>query len=251
MFAIAVACTEFKPGSDIQSTRGSLTGNDAPNMNEGPWGCLDESEAMPEMQETVSYTVTIVDSLTNAPPPGLVVRACDDLDLTCARPVSSSTGVSADGRVRLSLAQGFDGFLQIESDSTLPTRLYPDGLLLENQDGALLELVDANAVAQLAGAVGLELREDQGVVLARAFDCNGDLASGITFESEAGGVAFAFVDGLPIRTNTTATEGLVVFANVPRGFTLIEGSIAQTERFMGSTTAESLPGAIVYVDVRP
>jgi hypothetical protein len=200
---------------------------------------------------TVSYTVTIVDSVTNVPPSNLSVRACDDVDTTCARPVAPATGVSADGRVRLSLARGFDGYFDIQAADILPTRLYPDGILEDDQDGATLELIDAASAMGLAGAVGVDLQADAGLVLARGFNCADQLSSGVEFQSGAGGVAFAFIDGLPIAGDTTGAEGLVVFANVPKGFTQIRGTVSQTRKPMGDTTAESVPGSIVYADVRP
>ena len=200
---------------------------------------------------TVSYTVTIVDSVTNVPPPNLSVRACDDVDTTCARPVAPATGLSADGRVRLSLARGFDGYFDIQAANILPTRLYPDGTLEDDQDGATLELIDAVSAMGLASAAGLDLLADTGLVLARGFDCDGELSSGIEFESATGGLAFAFIDGLPIQSATTGNEGLVLFANVPKGFTLLRGTLAANQKPMGSSTAESVPGSVVYADVRP
>jgi len=250
----ALACTEFKPGSDIETNTRTLLGAESPAATAssgGPWSCLDTPPPRPAARATVSYTVTIVDSVTNVPPLGLSVRACDDVDTTCSRPVAPATGVSADGRVRLSLARGFDGYFDIHADNILPTRLYPDGTLQDDQDGATLELIDAESAMGLASAVGLDLEADAGLVLARGFNCEGDLNSGIEFQSGAGGVPFAFIDGLPIAGDTTGAEGLVVFANVPRGFTLLQGTVAATQKLMGSTTAESVPGAIVYADVRP
>lgn len=252
-----LACTEFKPRSDIETSTVALTGGQgqmqvsAPSPPDSPWACLDTPPPPPVMRPTVSYTVTIVDSVTNVPPSGLTVRACDDVDTTCARPVAPPTGVSADGRVRLSLARGFDGYFDIRSDNTLSTRLYPDGTLNDDQDGATLELIDPISAMGLASAAGVDLQPGTGLVLARGFDCKGTLRSGIDFESGSGGVAFSFIDGLPIQTNTTGNEGLVLFTNVPKGFTLLTGTLVDSQRPMGSSTAESVPGSVVYADVRP
>jgi hypothetical protein len=200
---------------------------------------------------TVSYTVTVVDSITNEPPAGLSVRACDDVDIDCMRPITPQTGASADGRVRMSLAPGFDGYFEVLSDDTLPTRLYPDGILRGDEDGATLELIDLDTAVALATGAGLELNPEYGLVLARAFNCVGELSSGVSFANDTGGSAFAFIDGLPISGPVTGGEGLVVFANVPPGFTFIEGTLAGTATAMGSTTVESRPGWLVYADVRP
>lgn len=252
----ALACTEFKPRSDIETNTGALTGGQgqvqgSAQASTAAWACLDTPPSAPVTRPTVSYTVTIVDSVTNVPPPGLSVRACDDVDTTCARPVAPATGVSADGRVRLSLARGFDGYFDIRSDSTLATRLYPDGTLIDDQDGAILELIDPLSAMGLASAAGVELQPDTGLVLARGFDCQGTLGPGIDFESGSGGLAFSFIDGLPIQSNTTGPEGLILFANVPKGFTLLTGTLVGSQKPMGSSTAESVPGSVVYADVRP
>jgi hypothetical protein len=246
-----VACTEFKPGGDLQQTTRALGDTSSVEPVNSAWACLNAPPPASSERATVSYTVTIVNTVTNAPPPGLVVQACDDVDVDCSRPVSSRTGVSPDGRVRVSLSPGFDGFLNIQSDVTLPTRLYLDGLLVEDQDGGLLELIDQPSVVGLAETAGFQLAPDTGVVLARGFDCQGKLSSGIAFESDPPGPAFAFIDGLPIQVNTTGSEGLVVFVNVPRGFLLINGAISDGSRPMGSATVESVLGTIVYADVRP
>jgi hypothetical protein len=173
------------------------------------------------------------------------------VDTTCARPIAPATGVSVDGRVRLSLARGFDGYFDIRSDTTLSTRLYPDGTLNDDQDGATVELIDPVSAMGLASAAGIELQPDTGLVLARGFDCKGALSAGIDFESASGGLAFSFIDGLPIQTSTTGNEGLVLFTNVPKGFTLLTGTLVASQRPMGSSTAESVPGSVVYADVRP
>jgi hypothetical protein len=253
---LATGCTEFKPGTDAEdSTRGALLGGSPGSgvsvASGDAWDCLDDEPVPVQPRPTVSYTVTVVDSITNQPPPGLSVQACDDIDINCARPVTPRTGVSSDGRVRLSLAQGFDGFFEVTSDNTVPTRLYPDGTLRSDEDGATLELIDEETVVLLAQAGGVELQPDAGSVLARAFDCNGQLSSGIEFENDTDSRAFAFIDGLPIEGKITGGEGLILFANVPAGFTFIEGTLAGTSRQMGTTTAESRPGWVVYADVRP
>jgi len=228
-----------------------LSGGQMSAVTSSAWSCLDAPPPTPARRSTVTYTVTLVDSVTNAPPAGLSVQACDDVDVTCSRPATSKTGPGADGRVRLSMPQGFDGFFEILSDTTLPTRLYTDGTLSADADGATLELIDEMSVVSLASVVGVELRADSGLVLARAFNCKEELTSGVEFSNDTGGVVFAFIDGLPIETATTGAEGLVVFANVPKGFTFIEGAVAGTGRLMGSTTAEVRPGYVIYADVRP
>jgi hypothetical protein len=254
--AVATGCTEFKPESDIEDTNtGALLGNGTPpngvQNDETAWGCLRSGPPAVTNRQTVSYTVTIVDSVTNEPPPGLVVQACDDVDIMCARPVSPRTGVSADGRVRLSLSPGFDGYFQVTSDTNLPTLLYPDGILRDDQDGILLELVDEMTAVLLARGAGVELDADSGLVLARAFNCQGQLSSGVMLQNDTGGSAFAFIDGLPIEGPVTGGEGLVVFTNVPAGYTVIEGTIADSNTPMGTTTVESRPGWLIYADVRP
>jgi len=253
---LAGACTDFKPRSDLETDTASLRGAAGSTMTfappaTGPWACVDAAPPTPVLRSTVSYTLTIVDTVTNAPPVGLSVRACDDVDTTCARPVAPATGLSSDGRVRLSLARGFDGYFEIRSDNTLPTRLYPDGLLQDDQDGATLELIDPPSLMGLVSAVGVDLLPDTGIVLARGFNCNAALSAGIEFASGAGGLAFSFIDGLPIETDITGAEGLVVFVNVPKGFTLLEGRLSSTQKVIGRATAESVPGTIVYSDVRP
>lgn len=253
------ACADFKPGSDVLVGGSGTEGvfpliPDEDGLGDGAqgWGCLDvEPEAEDDSPATVSYTVTLVDSITNQPPEGLTVQVCDDVDLSCARPISSQSGVSPDGRVRLSMAPGFDGFFEIYSETTVPTRLYPDGLLVDDVDGRILELVDEAALVGLATAAGVALDQDSGLVLARAFDCDGDLSRGVAFRNDAQSRAFSFIDGLPIEGAVTGPEGLVVFTNVPRGFTLIEGTLSDTGSQMGSTSAEVVPGWVIYADIRP
>src|ERR1700712_3591545 len=69
----ALACTEFKPRSDIETNTGALTGGQgqmqaSAQAPSAAWACLDTPPPAPVMRPTVSYTVTIVDSVTNVPP---------------------------------------------------------------------------------------------------------------------------------------------------------------------------------------
>src|SRR4051794_37219492 len=65
------ACTEFKPRSDIETNTGALTGGQSQMQTsvsnvlatDSSWACLGTPPPAPVVRPTVSYTVTIVDSV--------------------------------------------------------------------------------------------------------------------------------------------------------------------------------------------
>src|SRR5688572_887939 len=82
--------------------------------------------------------------------------------------------------------------------------------------------------AQLtAVTLGRPLREDEGNVVIRAFDCSWDTAVGVSVSADLAGVSYYFQDGLPNpRATLTDADGLAGIMALPAGLVTVRAQLA-------------------------
>jgi hypothetical protein len=115
-----------------------------------------------------------------------------------------------------------------------------------------LAVISTLALTGLAMQARIPLEPTLGHVLLSVFDCMGAPASDIQLVSDAGGVAFVFVDGLPAPgRDVTSDAGVGGFVNVPTGYALLEGRRAADGRVLGTTNVLVRSGWFSYYDVQP
>jgi len=227
----AVACTEWAPASDslpevnetmLQGATGDTLGAD--------WSCLD-SEPEPATAPTPSaasviYSLALVDLATTAPVTDATVRACGLTDITCAAPASNVITPDDQGWISVPLASNFRGYLEITSPRMVPLIVpLPDGPLRTMRDYPMV-LISPESYIALVTALQIQADPTSGGVAARAFDCQGNTAAGVTFSSNTSGVAWYFENGLPNRTRQqTDKDGLGGFAGTSPGVALLGASL--------------------------
>jgi hypothetical protein len=240
------------PGSDRLS-QGIVPNEPDAAAPDPRWACLDEAPpitAAPNVP-TIDLALGIADTVTDTVPEGLMARACDSLDVGCDTPLLAAVTPSVDGVLHLQVAQGFDGYIEIRSPSTVPTMYFVNGALMRDTVRNLA-VISTLALTGLAMQARIPLEPTLGHVLLSVFDCMGAPASDIQLVSDAGGVAFVFVDGLPAPgRDVTSDAGVGGFVNVPTGYALLEGRRAADGRVLGTTNVLVRSGWFSYYDVQP
>lgn len=250
----STGCVELKPGSD-ESGSPDTTGELAALRLSPAWSCLEVPPELPadSAGPHVSFSMPIVESISQMPPPSLQVRACSLLDSDCGHPVTDSVGPTEDGLVHVSLPLGFQGFFEIRSDDTAPALFFLHETLRRDTVTAPLPLISATGLAVLAANNDAVLDfEHDGLVVIRAYDCLGQPAAGVDLSSDEDGQVFMFVDGLPrVGVEVTDMSGLGGFMNVPPGFVHVTGTHTENGRTTGSESLAVRPRWLTFGDVQP
>lgn len=266
---LALACTPLDDPADVYDGESETAeiGQELPDRSEepldesrptegDPWGCVQgnrPSTPPPEERpESVTYTVSIVDWVTNEAPPGLVVKVCNRIDALCAEPLSTVMP-PPEREISFELPARLEVYLTLEATGTVPATFYFDGPVVEDRLGGLIQLLRFTTVAGLAQTfLGTQLDPTMGVMSLRSHDCNGAIAEGAVFELEPNsGVPFTLINGAPTRAIVpTDASGLAGFVNVPEGGFLARGFVAAENREFGLANFNVKPGWFSLVEVR-
>ncbi|HKO94441.1 MAG TPA: hypothetical protein VJU61_24975, partial [Polyangiaceae bacterium] len=253
--AAGSACTELAPGSDILlAAPGQLGAADAGAERADPrWACLGKAEppSAVALRPSVGLTLAVLDPALQTTPESLLVRACNRIDVDCMSPALPAAGVSSDGLVHLSLDQGFNGFLEITSPTIVPFLFFVSRpLQTERQES--LNVIGPTTLQALAGSGDVVIDPTLGFLLLRSFDCQGELASGVSVSNGAGGEPFNFVDGLPnVGGDVTDANGIVGFVNVPTGSVVGQGLEPDSGQLAGTVNVVVRQGWFTYGDLSP
>lgn len=221
-----------------------------------PWACIQGSRPTlppPEARpETVTYTVSIVDWVTNEAPPGLEIQVCNRIDALCAEPLATIYP-SPEREVSFPLPARLEVYLTLRAEGTVPATFYFDGPVVEDRVGGLIQLLRATTAIGLAQEfLGTQLDPTMGVLSLRSHGCNGAIAAGTVFEIEPDvGVPFTLINGAPsLSVVPTDASGLAGFVNVPEGGFLARGFVAADDREFGLANFSVKPGWFSLVEVR-
>jgi hypothetical protein len=250
---LAGACTELAPGSDTLTIGVGSSRSDAGPVGDVRWACLDETlpGGADRLVPSVELTLPVTNIVSGRAPEGLSARACAKIDVGCAMPAAGPAAVEVDGAVHLDVPQGFDGYVELTSATTVPTMYFLNRQLMSDSVEPL-NIIGQDAFAALAGQANVMLEAELGHLLVRAFDCAGAPADGVQVSNNVGGLAFAFIDGLPIAgIDTTSAQGLGGFVNVPVGFAVLQGVLVDGRRLLGTSNVVVRQGWLSYGDVEP
>jgi hypothetical protein len=150
----------------------------------GPkWSCLEgpPPSPPPPTGPAIELTYGFVDYETQAPIPGLVVKACAKTDfLSCSSPLAMGM-TDAGGRVKLAPGGNyFDGFAQIDGPD-YGTFLFYLPPLAKSYAALGRPLARKTTFQALASAIK-PLESDRGHLIVDARDCSGSAAGGVRFD---------------------------------------------------------------------
>jgi hypothetical protein len=206
------------------------------------WDCLDKPYPWftPQTLEKVTFSLTIVDLLSEKPFAGVMVKACNKTDLQCASPYDQATA-DANGLVSLTVpigTVGFDGYLDMTggdngAGSTIfPALWYPIPYVISGGWRGRSQFVSTNDFPLLAAATGADIDPTRGHFAADADNCNFLAPAGVSYTADSADAktrAFYFVNGVP-STSATQTEppsAIGGFVNLPARVVLISGFSSQ------------------------
>jgi hypothetical protein len=209
------------------------------------WQCLDDRIPWPHPRSLSAFTfsITIVDLVTENPYAGASVRACQGIDFSCDKPLDQSVTDST-GLVSLTVpagSVGFTGYLEITGgdngtgmgpDSAIfPALYYPVPPIIAPGWRGRLQFVSTGDLPVLAAFTTVAIDPTRGHFAANAVDCNFTNAGGVsltadTQEANPGDMEiqrFYFVNGVPNihATETDPLTSIAGFVNLPANSTLI------------------------------
>jgi hypothetical protein len=252
---LSQVCVDVSSSSDGGSATDGGTATDGGST---PWGCIGEVTWPTGTLASVTLTVPVVDVITSAFPADLQVRACSKLDVQCASPLSATVDVaSTPGVLKVTLAAGFDGYLELTSPSITPALFFVVKPVRE--DTALttyLPVVPPSGFEGIAQAIGTTLDlTTMGHVYALAEDCGATPASGVRFEIDkesAQTAAYYMINNTPVSTApATDTSGSGGFLNIPTGFVRLTGYVSTTGARIGEAGFMVRRGAVSYPRLMP
>jgi hypothetical protein len=235
VLAVSVSCTAFEPGTDELPVPTMLTQEQQPEPGRD-WSCLGDPPTpsrlvnSPLGAQPLVQSLKITDLANGLVPPGVSVRACSQPDIDCVMPITERLTLDEEGWVTLPLYEGFDGYLEIEGDTIVPTLLiYSDPLTVEMQvDREPFAVVTRALLPRLSLATGVQQDPNLGLVHLRVFDCQRVAAPGVTFSiNQEDAWRWYFVGELPTSLADETTEsGLGGFINVAPGIALVNAELS-------------------------
>lgn len=198
------------------------------------------------------YSIQVVDLSTGQIYPDARVRACGLTDINCETPVTDALAVDAEGWVDVPLFRDFTGYLEITSAEIVPYLFYLTEPLTRSVVEYPLAVVALASVAPLVQLLKIDYAAGTGIIAVRAFDCEGNTASGVTLSSQAEGVPWYFVRGLPTdETSVTAADGLGGLVNVTPGVAIVDVTTPNGSSIRGPQSLVVRPNWLSAVYVRP
>ncbi len=227
---LTLGCTALRSSNDTYGmTQGNLS----------TWSCLTQTPAPdPTSVPAVRYTTDVVDWVTGAPPPGLQVCVCAQVDIAlpsldggppvaCNDPLGAGCQAPDPTKVNvaINLPPRSDVYMAFLTPYTVPDSLYfnrpPTSDLVGSPPIRLITFATAQSLAE---SFDLVLDPTLGLVVIRAFDCNGDPASGVRFTLEpspANLIPFAYRNDAPSPLlQSTDITGQFGFGNAQPGSAL-------------------------------
>jgi hypothetical protein len=199
---------------------------------------------------SVQFDFSLIHPVTELPLPEVSARACQRIDVSCARPVAGPVTPAADGQLHLTLPSGFSGFLEITSPGIGPM-LYFFGRPLRAFRQEVFLALDSVLLDGLE-TISIDTDPELGFIGVRTLDCLGAQSAGVRFSSDADGVPFASVDGLPILgQDVTHQEGFGGFLNVPPGIVALQAWEVSSGRSSGDASVVVRAGWISQTDLSP
>ena len=231
------------------------------------WECLDTPVRWPKPMGlgTISFSVTIVDLLSEKPYGNAHVKACGKLDLPCATPFDQGR-TDAAGLVALTVpagSEGFDGYLDITGgdngggSAIFPAIYYPVPPVISPGWRGRFQFVSEQDLPLLGAATGATIDPARGHFAANASDCNFTGAGGVSFSVDSADSetkVFYFVNGIPniSAMQTDARSPIGGFVNLPPKLALVSAlSTAAGNKTMGTMTVNIRAGCFTTTSFPP
>lgn len=225
------------------------------------WGCLGHVvEPWPDRTKKVPLEIHLVLAADKTPVKTAVIDVCDKLDLQCTGTnpdFPKGIKPASDGMVKLSVVEGFDGFVRITDPTIVDTRVYVGRPLLAQPSFNEVRLLRPSDYEGIAAITGLSVDPKRGTAILAAVDCTGDSVAGVRFESPAAdkqSTEFYLVNQVPAKppaAQATDHDGFGGFFNLPPGTPVARAYVAKDDAFIGESSFQILANTISFVLIRP
>ena len=225
------------------------------------WSCLGNlEEETPDPTKTVEFDIDLVYAVGGAAVSmQTVVDICDKLDPPCVNSPNLPKGLHPDGngKVEVSVPEGFDGYVQISGPDLVDSRVYVGRPLLGPPSVEAVQLLSESDFNLLATLANDEPDPMRGSAIVLVVNCKGDGGGGVRFESPSiddETTPFYLINQQPV-TPPTATvtdgDGFGGYFNMPLGAAVVRGLRDDDDAFIGESSFQILPETISYVLVAP
>jgi hypothetical protein len=228
-----LSCTKFASEFDsLEGEAGDETRVAALEAGGADWSCVADavpSAAAPSATPIpLTHAFSVENFVTGAAITDVQVRACFRPDVGCDSPATAYLVPGSDGKVRVPLYAGFNGYLEVTSEGMLPELLFFTSEwsadFLTELGQLPLQLLPVPALLALGDSARVQLDPSGGVIGVNAYNCAGSAASGVRLELDARAVPYAFVNDLPVlNQDVTSEQGLAGFVNVSPGVVVLRG----------------------------
>lgn len=216
-----------------------------------PLACMD-IETSTEERVKFSFAPIYAAGAEPAEPKPFIIKACDQLDLECDKPVFGPLEVSAGQPQDFLVKPGFSGYFDIKNPDTIDGLLFLGRPVKQDTVGWNITMPTPQLVAGLGLATGEMLDPEKGFILVVARDCEGALLAGVTVNNSKGGLGYYFVQNLPDTTLTeTKVQGAAGFANVPINTTNLSGVHNASGHTFGPVPVRVKPGTMSFAELWP
>jgi hypothetical protein len=232
-----------------------------PTVVDPKWGCLGHVvEPWPDRTKKVPLEIRLVLAFDKSAVKTAVVDVCDKLDLQCAGTnpdYPKAVKPAADGMVKLSVVQGFDGFVRITDPTIVDTRVYVGRPLLDQPSFNEVRLLRPSDYEGIAAIAGLDVDPARGTAILAAVDCTGESVSGVRFkspEADAKSTEFYLINQVPAKppaAGSTDHDGFGGFFNLKPATALARAYRAKDDAFIGESSFQVLANTISFVLIRP
>jgi hypothetical protein len=225
------------------------------------WSCLNGASGADSAEvvasgsgRDVEVRLPAVDLVDQTELSALPAKLCRKLDLSCDAPVRELVS-DEDGVFSLTLDAAFDGYLQLEGPTVVPTLYFFSPAL--NVVGRLptLTLMKPAMLESLMAEMDATLSTERGVAILTAQNCMGSFSAGVAYDTadaDPETIEFYATDGLPsLRATRTDTSGFGGFLNLPAGPVSVTGTLAESSLPLASVSVLIRSGFITYGHIVP
>jgi hypothetical protein len=260
----STGCIALADGDDVLTVDSAISLSAEPESMmslsaEPNWDCVRGSGGRDPTDEPLdpstefTFDLPVIDVTTGVAPPGLTVHVCANFDVDCTMPIAGPFTAN-DERLQLTLPQGFNGFLEIESPATLPAIYFvPRPLAPGIRLPTPVRMISAVAIQALGALAGVTVDLELGHLATAVVDCEGNRASGVEFRLGSSiGTAFYLAEDRPaVMLDATTADGSGGFVNLPPGAYVLTALLDEGNREIGAKTIYVRPGWLSVTSVVP
>jgi hypothetical protein len=184
----------------------------------------------------------------------VTARVCRKLDVNCENPESTELS-NENGDVTVTIVKGFTGYVALNRDGLTPTLYFINPTADRDLELGNVQMAEPAVVSGLTTRAGAAQRQDRGLILFSAYNCDRSTSPGIRFsskDSDDDTVTFYSSGGLPSSTGSeTEMSGFGGFINAPVGIFSIEGQRSSDGRVVGRVSVLLKAGELTITRLVP